>query len=78
MAMKLVKKTDQYCIYKRGDERYAVMNTRKQSVNGEAKTQILLEEGLIKAMVPAKPASEAPAEQSPVDATDSQASTESA
>jgi hypothetical protein len=78
MAMKLVKKTEQYTIYKRGDERYAVMNTRKQFVNGESKALILLEEGLIKAMVPAKPAVEASAEQAPADAADPEASTQSA
>jgi hypothetical protein len=77
MAMKLVKKTEKYSIYKRGDERYAVMSTGKQSVNGEAKTQILLEEGLIKAMVPAKPAIEVSAEQAPPDAKDAEEPTES-
>jgi hypothetical protein len=78
MAMKLVKKSDQYSIYKRNDGRYAVMNARKQSVNGETKAQILLDEGLITAMVPAKPAIEASAEQAPADVTDSQAHSESA
>lgn len=73
MAMKLVKKADQYSIYKRGDERYAVMNARKQAVNGEAKTQILLEEGLIKAMASAKPAA---ADQTPAEATEAAASTD--
>jgi hypothetical protein len=71
--MKLVKKTEQYSIYKRGDERYAVMNARKQFVNGDSKTQILLDEGLVKKMIPAKPAVEASA-----DAADSATSTESA
>jgi hypothetical protein len=71
--MKLVKKTEQYSIYKRGDERYAVMNARKQFVNGDSKTQILLDEGLVKKMIPAKPAVEPSA-----DAADSATSTESA
>jgi len=67
MAMKLVKKTDEYSIYLRGDKRYAVEDARKQPVNGDDKVRILLEEGLVKAAVPAKPeepvAEEAPAEE---------------
>lgn len=63
MTMKLVKKTEQYSIYQRRDERYAVKDANKKPVNGEAKSKILLEEDLIKAMVPAKPAVEASGEQ---------------
>jgi hypothetical protein len=77
MAMKLVKRTEHYSIYKRGDERYAVTNASKQSVNGEAKTHILLEEGLIKAMAPAKPAVETSTDQAPVDAADPETTAES-
>jgi hypothetical protein len=69
MAMKLVKKTAQYSIYKRGDERYAVKDASKKAVNGEEKARILLAEDLIKVTLPAKPvveeeaAVEAPAEE---------------
>lgn len=77
MAMKLVKKTEKYSIYQRGDERYAVMSAGKSAVNGEAKTQILLDEGLIKAMVPAKPAVEASAEQPAADVPESEDSAKS-
>ena len=69
MAMKLVKKTAQYSIYKRGDERYAVKDANKKAVNGEEKARILLAEDLIKVTLPAKPvleeeaAVEAPAEE---------------
>ncbi len=63
MAMKLVKTTPQYSIYRRGDERYAVKDANKKSVNGEAKARILLAEDLIKIALPAKPAVEASAEQ---------------
>lgn len=63
MAMKLVKKTDEYTIFQRGDNRYAVQTANKQAVNGDDKTRILLEEGLIKAAMPAAPAEEAPAEE---------------
>ena len=58
MAMKLVKQTDEYSIYQRGDERYAVKDANKQSVNGVEKIRILVEEELIKATVPAEPAVE--------------------
>ena len=69
MAMKLVKKTAAYSIYKRGDERYAVKDANKKAVNGEEKARILLAEDLIKVTLPAKPvveqeaAVEAPAEE---------------
>ena len=69
MAMKLVKKTAEYSIYKRGDERYAVKDASKKAVNGEEKARILLAEDLIKVTLPAKPvveeeaAVEAPAEE---------------
>ena len=60
--MKLVKKTEQYSIYKRGDDRYAVKDANKKSVNGEEKARILLAEDLVKVTRPAKPAvEEAPA-----------------
>ena len=58
MAMKLVKKTAEYSIYKRGDERYAVKDANKKAVNGEEKARILLAEDLIKVTLPAKPAVE--------------------
>lgn len=64
MAMKLVKKTDEYSIYQRGDKRYAVKNANKQPVNGEEKARILLAEELIKVTLPAeKPAEEEAAEE---------------
>ena len=46
MAMKLVKKTEEYAIYLRGDERYAVKGADKQPINGDDKVRILVEEGL--------------------------------
>ncbi|MCB1855484.1 MAG: hypothetical protein KDI05_11425 [Halieaceae bacterium] len=54
MAMKLVKRTDQYSIYLRGDKRYAVEDAGKQPVNGEDKVRILVAEGLLKVAAPAK------------------------
>ena len=55
MAMKLVKKTDEYSIYLRGDKRYAVEDASKSAVNGEEKVRILVEEGLITVSVAAAP-----------------------
>jgi hypothetical protein len=70
MAMKLVKKTAEYSIYKRGDERYAVKDANKKAVNGEEKVRILSAEDLIKVTLAAKPmleekapVAEAPAEE---------------
>lgn len=66
MAMKLVKKTDDYSIFQRNDNRYAVQDANKKAVNGDEKVRILVEEDLIKAAVPAEPvAEEAPAEDAP-------------
>ncbi|EAQ95970.1 hypothetical protein [Congregibacter litoralis] len=70
MTMTLVKKTDEYSIFQRGDERYAVKDAAKRPVNGEDKVRILLEEGLIKVAEPAPAeavAEEAPAEEAPVE-----------
>lgn len=53
MSMTLVKKTAEYKIYKRGDERYAVKNANGSAVNGEEKVNILLAEELIKVTSPA-------------------------
>lgn len=49
MAMTLVKKTAEYSIYKRGDDRFAVKNAHRMPVNGDDKVAILLQEGLIEA-----------------------------
>ena len=65
MALKLVKKTDDYSIYLRGDKRYAVEDARRKPVNGDEKVTILTAEGLLKVAVAAKkeePVVEAPEE----------------
>jgi hypothetical protein len=59
MAMTLIKKTDEYRIYQRGDERYAVQDGTGKPINGEEKVKILLAEELIKVTLPAEPQSEA-------------------
>lgn len=60
--MKTVKKTAEYTIFKRKDDRYAVKNADKKPVNGEEKVAILQAEGLLKKPEP-KPVEEAPAEE---------------
>lgn len=59
--MEVVKKTDEYTIYKKKSGRYGVQGSNKKWINGDDKIKILLGEGLIKATAP-KPA-EAPAEE---------------
>ena len=59
MAMKLIKKTADYKIFMRGDDRYAVQDASGKPVNGEEKVRILVEEELIKVTVP-NPKEEAP------------------
>ena len=56
MAMKLVRKTADYKIFLRGDNRYAVQNAAGKPVNGEEKVNILIAEELV--TVAAPPASE--------------------
>lgn len=60
MTMKLVKKTADYSIYLRGDERYAVKDSAKKPVNGDEKVKILLAEGLITVAEPSAPAEPEP------------------
>ena len=52
MAMKLIKKTAEYKIFMRGDDRYAVQDANGKPVNGEEKVRILVEEDLIKVTLP--------------------------
>lgn len=74
-ALKLVKKTAEYSIYQRRDERYAVKDADKKPVNGDEKVRILAEEGLIKVAVPAAPAEE-PAEEATEEAASEEAAAE--
>lgn len=62
--MKLVKQLDQYKIFQRSDERYAVTTLKGKPVNGEEKVKVLLAEELIKvtAAAPKPVEEEAPAE----------------
>ena len=56
MAMKLVRKTAEYKIFLRGDNRYAVQNANGKPVNGEEKVEILIAEELIKVTAPTETA----------------------
>ena len=68
--MKVVKKTDEYTILLRRDNRHAVIDANKKAINGEAKAKILSAAGLIKIPEPkAEPVEEAPAEEAPAKET---------
>lgn len=56
MSMTLIKRTAEYSIFQRGDNRYAVRDAGRQAVNGDEKVRILRAEGLIERAVPAAPA----------------------
>jgi hypothetical protein len=60
--MELVKKTDNYTIYKKRSGRYAVQNKDKKYLTEKEKVEILLAEKLIKISPSKKPVEEAPAE----------------
>lgn len=64
--MKTIKKTSEYTILQRRDNRYAVVGANKKPINGEEKVKILLAEELIKVTAPA-PAPEPEAEEAPAE-----------
>ena len=53
--MKVVARTDEYTIYQKRSERYAVQDSGKGWVNGDAKVAILLQHKLIEAPQPKAP-----------------------
>ena len=53
--MKVVARTDEYTIYQKRSERYAVQDSGKGWVNGDAKAAILLQHKLIEAPQPKAP-----------------------
>jgi len=75
MAMTLVKKTNEYKIFKRGDERFAVQGADGKPVNGEEKVKVLLAEELIKITQPAAPVEE-PAAAEEAEATEEEVAAE--
>lgn len=76
MAMKLVKKTDKYSIFKRNDDRYAVQDANRNAINGEEKARILAEEELIKLTAAAVPADEPAAEEPAAEEAEAEAPAE--
>lgn len=69
MARQLVKRTAEYRVYRRRDDRYAVTGPDKKPINGDDKVAILLAEGLIAAPAEKQPEPEAPAEKAAADGT---------
>jgi len=68
--MELVKKTDDYTIYKKRSGRYAVKNKDKKYLSEKEKIEILLKEKLIKLSKqkkPSEPIEEKPAEEKPAE-----------
>ncbi len=55
------KETKDYTIEKKRSGRYAVLDLKGKNINGDAKTEILLKEGLVKKLTK-KPAPAAEAE----------------
>lgn len=74
--MKVIAKTDEYTIYQKRNERYAVQDAKRAWVNGDAKVAILLEHKLVeapkvKAPEPEpEPAAEAAAEEAAAEGVD--------
>ena len=64
--MELIKKTDNYTIYKKKSGRYAVKNKEKKYLSDKEKVEILLEEKLIK-LSPRKKPEEPAAEAAPAE-----------
>jgi len=67
--MKVVKKTAEYTVYQKRNNRYGVQGNNKQWINSDDKVKILLTEGLITVSEPAAP-SEPEAEEEAEESTD--------
>lgn len=61
--MKTVKKTAEYTIFQRNDERYAIQRPDRSWINGDEKVAILIAEDLRKKPEPKPAEPEAPAEE---------------
>lgn len=68
--MKTIKQTAEYTVQQRRDGRYAVRGKDKKWVNGDAKVEILVKEGLLKQNMPESKAEPDPEEPS-VEGSDS-------
>jgi hypothetical protein len=76
--VKKVQESGDYSIYQKRSGRYGVQNKAKKWVNGEAKTKILLEAGLIEVSVPKPSSPEEPMEAPAGETTESEGGEESA
>lgn len=72
--MKVIASTDEYTIYQKRSERYAVKNAARHWINGDDKVAILLEHKLIEAAAPKAPEPEV--EQATEDAAATEAAAE--
>ena len=71
--MKVVAKTEQYTIFQKRNERYAIRDAGRAWVNGDAKIAILLEHKLIDAPAPKAAEPEAPAAEAKPEAAEATA-----
>ena len=80
--MKVVQKSDEYTIYQRRDERYAVKDAKRNWVNGDDKVAVLVAAGLISVAAPApkepEPEAETEADAEAADAASEDAASEDA
>jgi len=74
--VKVIARTDEYTIYQKRNERYAVQNSRRAWVNGADKVAILLEHKLIEAPAPKAPEPEPVAEEAAAEETANEAGAE--
>ena len=74
--MKTIKKTAEYTIYQKRNNRYAVKGANANWLNGEEKVAILLAENLIKLTQPATPEVKAEAHADTAEETVEEASAE--
>ena len=74
--MKTIKKTAEYTIYQKRNNRYAVKGANANWLNGEEKVAILLAENLIKLTQPATPEVETEAPADTAEETTEEASAE--
>jgi len=63
--VKVIAKSDEYTIYQKRNERYAVRDAKRAWVNGDAKVAILLEHKLIEAPKAKAPEPEPVADEAP-------------
>ena len=76
--MKVVKKTSEYTVYQRRDERYAVIDANKKPVNGDEKVKILVAEELVKVALPKEPEPEVAEEAAAEETAETEAGEEAA